>query len=246
MTGNRGIIRLSETPPRAWGRQSARQSPRGVSGNTPTGRGEDKGNVTDAIVDRKHPHGRGEDEHQNRPAVRCAGNTPTASVTWRGEDGEDPHLAWEDRSSGRDTPRAFLQSPGTQRVGKTVAALRIGNTPTGVGKTSQTPECTRRQDASQAIATGRRQKHPHGRGEDSSVQQTAIARRVMSGEKHPHGRGEDSCSIGSIASSCVRTVVAWVPETPPRAWGRPDGLPMRSLRRGLTEVETPPRAWGRR
>ena len=53
--------RLSETPPRAWGRHIRWKNAAGTLGNTPTGVGKT------AIIDerdagrRKHPHGRGED-----------------------------------------------------------------------------------------------------------------------------------------------------------------------------------------
>ncbi len=50
--------------------------------------------------------------------------------------------------------------------------------------------------------------------------------------KHPHGRGEDHIDVSALAL---------VPETPPRAWGRPPvGEPGT-----LARSETPPRAWGR-
>ncbi len=113
----------------------------------------------------------------------------------------------------------------------------VGNTPTGVGKTSG---CDRQEY--------RQGKHPHGRGEDSvaharyedeaetpprawgrppsclsrwrqwgntptGVGKTPTHWPSLSGtRKHPHGRGEDARISSQVATAM---------ETPPRAWGRP-------------------------
>ncbi len=114
----------------------------------------------------------------------------------------------------------------------------MGNTPTGVGKTSRGSCCTLNI-----------RKHPHGRGEDflglwpseskSETPPRAWGRRVSfnardkkwgntptgvgktplgfqladANQKHPHGRGED------ISPPETHTITV---ETPPRAWGRPN------------------------
>ena len=131
------------------------------------------------------------------------------------------------------------------------------NTPTCVGKTP-TPGAPQRN-------TG---KHPHVRGEDRLAYPHILSRKETpprawgrpgrpcpayrsngntptcvgktsispvsddAGEKHPHVRGEDRLS--PFTSRLV-------PETPPRAWGRPVSNCILNML-----METPPRAWGRR
>ena len=130
------------------------------------------------------------------------------------------------------------------------------NTPTCVGKTP-TPGAPQRN-------TG---KHPHVRGEDRLAYPHILSRKETpprawgrpgrpcpayrsngntptcvgktsispvsddAGEKHPHVRGEDRLS--PFTSRLV-------PETPPRAWGRPVSNCILNML-----METPPRAWGR-
>ena len=113
---------------------------------------------------------------------------------------------------------------------------RLGNTPTGVGKTQ-----------SAVTQSGRVEKHPHGRGEDYLIFKglakqpetppRAWGRRIWwqevsgvpgntptgvgktcriwpsggAGWKHPHGRGEDDLAL---------VMTTYRAETPPRAWGR--------------------------
>ena len=81
------------------------------------------------------------------------------------------------------------------------------------------------------VQGGRRRgykKHPHERGEDLQLDDTAYRffrntptsvgktpqqqRRTSAAQKHPHERGEDLIIAFSSSSSV---------ETPPRAWGRP-------------------------
>ncbi len=170
------------------------------------------------------------------------GNTPTgvgktfnsASRALRAE--KHPH------GRGEDLARGHLQAP-------------YGETPPrGVGKTPLVNTINLR-----------KRKHPHGRGEDSDILKNSKApvetpprawgrlRRSTSDKaksgntptgvgktrctrgtsrrrwKHPHGRGEDAdqgrCGGG-------------VPETPPRAWGRPglSRLPVSWLRNTPTGV----------
>ncbi len=154
----------------------------------------------------KHPHGRGEDPKWMGPEPR-----------------------------GRETPpRAW----GRLLFSFTHENL-LGNTPTGVGKTT-----TKR------VLTGRSGKHPHGRGEDNMEQDKSKGRQETPPRawgrlgafpcdyrpcrntptgvgktpsysdtrpdrwKHPHGRGEDGRALPGAGESG---------ETPPRAWGRPEG-----------------------
>ena len=195
--------RYRETPPRAWGRRQLAAIGRQGVRNTPTGVGKTIGCIKKIPPSGKHPHGRGED---------------AASPLAQKKLLETP-------------PRAWGRLPLRELDG-----IHVGNTPTGVGKTS-----CRRTDAE----CGR--KHPHGRGEDrprppsrrkgtetpprawgrlgelrgaiaflrntpTGVGKTqAILQPCSKRQKHPHGRGED-CMI--------RFKSARVPETPPRAWGR--------------------------
>ena len=51
-----------ETPPRAWGRPKFGNEVVVVHGNTPTGVGKTQSRPIKAIAEKKHPHGRGEDD----------------------------------------------------------------------------------------------------------------------------------------------------------------------------------------
>src|SRR5690606_13083815 len=53
---------LAETPPRAWGRHTGRWLAYLGMGNTPTGVGKTKKPERSTQEQRKHPHGRGEDD----------------------------------------------------------------------------------------------------------------------------------------------------------------------------------------
>ena len=195
----------SETPPRAWGRPEQTVMGVGHVGNTPTGVGKTPSARPGGTGAEKHPHGRGEDSSISRGRRRIR-ETP---------------------------PRAWGRPPNCNGMRN-----QRGNTPTGVGKTSSS--------AGTCCAV---RKHPHGRGEDplglkppfdgmetpprawgrpaeivssmpgrrntpTGVGKTRPERRRhRSRRKHPHGRGEDA-----FASATFHLM----PETPPRAWGRPD------------------------
>ena len=174
-----------ETPPRAWGRPHFEAFQTDSAGNTPTGVGKTHRAVCMRGNTWKHPHGRGEDPHartwgNSRPETpprawgrqsACfrrdtqAGNTPTgvgktqignlkSGNFWkhphgRGED-NDCMIMWSMRSE--TPPRAWgRHSNGNGGKGKG------RNTPTGVGKTAKV-----------CPSIVRRQKHPHGRGEDAA------------------------------------------------------------------------------
>ena len=159
---------------------------------------------------------------------------------WRAELQKHPHGRGEDLTTEwtkyelvETPPRAWGRLSLFSRHG-----APAGNTPTGVGKTSDSIDGL---DGSQ--------KHPHGRGEDqdnpdvsaSSLETpprawgrleinasreriegntpTGVGKTVNHARvinyfwKHPHGRGEDNLKYTTIKS--------WE-ETPPRAWGRPN------------------------
>ena len=154
-----------ETPPRAWGRPI--RSGRAVlpERNTPTGVGKTKAVTRSRRCTRKHPHGRGEDSGESlAPVSRLetpprawgrlsplavyvppVGNTPTGvgktgiclplvhivSKHPHGR-GEDPCPASRVLRRAETPPRAW-----GRLVQETLHVVRVGNTPTGVGKTQE-------------------------------------------------------------------------------------------------------------
>ncbi len=198
-----GVYSKKETPPRAWGRPIRRKPGYQIVRNTPTGVG--KTNIFSHLMvgDKKHPHGRGEDDlnpfvregHAETPPRAWGrrsyvfspnnpgGNTPTgvgktrqvpSSRTLRRK---HPHGRGEDALVS--LPMVWRAETPPRAWGRLSSRLALqsgrGNTPTGVGKTA------------------------------SSMS------KILAVKKHPHGRGEDNSAKWSI-----RTLV----ETPPRAWGR--------------------------
>ena len=193
----------------------------------------------------KHPHARGEDvgtilivsgmmetpprtwgrRHQAEGTETSRGNTPThvgktlfrLPTGWRLQ--KHPHARGEDAAVGQLNGSQQETPPRTwgRRVLFLSGGNSLRNTPTHVGKTG--PRRRRRQ--------GRR-KHPHARGEDSSIVSVGLtsmetpprtwgrpsrcASRVTPPRKHPHARGEDL-----VTPSCSNSIT----ETPPRTWGRP-------------------------
>ncbi len=94
-----------ETPPRAWGRRTARSMRKSDYGNTPTGVGKTRAEAAPTLSAKKHPHGRGEDCNR-QPVAAC----------WR----ETPPRAW-----GRhESPTTRLAAAGNTPtgVGKTLVA----------------------------------------------------------------------------------------------------------------------------
>src|SRR5690554_6803786 len=69
----------SETPPRAWGRQSAILEVCVVNGNTPTGVGKTSQTASSPAPAQKHPHGRGED---SAPGIQHCINLETPPRAW--------------------------------------------------------------------------------------------------------------------------------------------------------------------
>ncbi len=192
-----------ETPPRAWGRPSKESRRRALDRNTPTGVGKTLLSSLVLKVQKKHPHGRGEDvvgslvrdgtketppRAWGRPGVSITRrwnrrNTPTGvgktpCPKWFVRSPEKhPHGRGEDNSTYGRGLLAIETPPRAwgRRTAVTVNVNNSRNTPTGVGKTLDKP-----------ISRGWLWKHPHGRGED---------RRQF-------------------------TITGTTGETPPRAWGR--------------------------
>ena len=172
-----------ETPPRAWGRPQS-TGPLPIShGNTPTGVGKTRRAGRYSVHREKHPHGRGEDKlglpiekgiketpprawgrlMNDRTCKNCSRNTPAGvgktpdpvGATSTGEKhphgrGEDSGLMMYHVWEAETPPRAWGRLDE-----QLVEALRVRNTPTGVGKT-----------AGEFVDIFCAQKHPHGRGED--------------------------------------------------------------------------------
>ena len=94
--------------------------------------------------------------------------------------------------------------------------LRMGNTPTGVGKTHRWPHLHRRA-----------QKHPHGRGEDKRLLRPAPPppetppRAWGRPRLHRAMRWRDRNTPTGVGKTTARKHFSHQPpETPPRAWGR--------------------------
>ena len=69
------LVTITETPPRAWGRQHLFSVSVEPSGNTPTSVGKTHERRAAKEYRRKHPHERGEDRRPE-PVCRCCSETP--------------------------------------------------------------------------------------------------------------------------------------------------------------------------
>ena len=116
-------LRVTETPPRAWGRLHIALEGGQLVGNTPTGVGKTRYARRRSRAEQKHPHGRGEDRPHVLPGVGYKGTPPRA---WGRQGTADERHLWPG-----NTPRAW-----GRRKRRAALALVKGNTPTGVGKTS--------------------------------------------------------------------------------------------------------------
>ena len=204
----------AETPPRAWGRLNRLTIPLGAERNTPTCVGKTPASFSSDTHQRKHPHVRGEDsrliaEHHGQietpprawgrlglplPMLSAGGNTPTcvgktaAAISPACSRRKHPHVRGEDASLSA-TMEATLETP-PRAWGRLAAAVLAngyrGNTPTCVGKT---PALRR--------ALRRKRKHPHVRGEDSSIR----SRRAPFAETPPRAWGRQ----GSVREASVGT-----------------------------------------
>ena len=206
--------------------------------------GKTRDNGLSEPLHEKHPHGRGEDrvgglasqparETPPRAWGRPAGggpardkgrNTPTGvGKTFnlferKAKSGKHPHGRGEDRRRAEGEllqeetpPRAWGRREEADNLEE-----ELRNTPTGVGKT-----------ISRATTRGARQKHPHGRGEDTMTNEGMI----MLTETPPRAWGRPMCQ----------------PELPPRFGNTPTGVGKTAgaNQKDGTTLETPPRAWGR-
>ena len=177
------LIERMETPPRTWGRQLTTLGGSTLCRNTPTHVGKTSDRRALPLPAQKHPHARGEDIKRYL--------TPTVIA-------ETPPRTWGRRAlleglgHGEETPpRTWgrLMIPAGE-------GGRLRNTPTHVGK-------TRRRHA----ASLKLWKHPHARGEDSTLSPTSrpkietpprtwgrlfcVQEVSFYTTKHPHARGED-------------------------------------------------------
>ncbi len=154
----------TETPPRAWGRLLTGRLRLRTSGNTPTGVGKTQTFRPAAPSRQKHPHGRGEDPHGLPFCSLCletpprawgrlsrrqrrrvfSGNTPTGVgktqpvVEHVYMQQKHPHGRGEDDildSNGLDDTETPPRAWG-RLAANTITGAKIGNTPTGVGKTA--------------------------------------------------------------------------------------------------------------
>ena len=175
-----------ETPPQAWGRRKRAIERALGDRNTPTGVGKTGQTAAWRRPGQKHPHRRGEDPlfgeavelaretppqawgRLSRTVMKKSKirNTPTGVGKTSGPPSpggwawKHPHRRGEDhrhpgrRPGGVETPpQAWGRPPGTLYF-----APSSRNTPTGVGKT---PSLT--------LHSGPPEKHPHRRGEDTSM-----------------------------------------------------------------------------
>ena len=137
----------------------------GLQGNTPTCVGKTKNFLLAVRVAQKHPHVRGEDglrrtggQSRTETPPRAWGRRGSALVGPRRP--KHPHVRGEDQNTtnmamcqGETPPRAW-----GRRILRPRKGAFLGNTPTCVGKTSLL-------SSKMEI----RQKHPHVRGEDDTV-----------------------------------------------------------------------------
>ena len=179
-----------ETPPRAWGRRAEQGLDYEEVRNTPTGVGKTPRAMRRARCCRKHPHGRGEDPsriafralrretpprawgrpHADAGRGRGVGNTPTGVGKTLPLAGAAHRTRKHPHGRGEDPPAWLLVTPSPETPPRAWGRLpavtdsmsTLGNTPTGVGKTSVRPA---------SICACR--KHPHGRGEDPSPSRRA-------------------------------------------------------------------------
>ncbi len=218
-----------ETPPLAWGRRLAGVEGMRDHGNTPTRVGKTDHSHRITTRSKKHPHSRGEDHrprsntvlHEETPPLAwgrlsvlfsrplCEGNTPTRVgktewprrrfAPWE----KHPHSRGEDAAlssctvARQETPPLAWGRPPRSVEGH----VRVGNTPTRVGKTST----SRRRAA-------RDWKHPHSRGEDGMPQRSLGLRP----ETPPLAWGRPYISHRVLL--CVRNTPTRVGKTSP-----PDG-----------------------
>ena len=193
----------SGSPPRAWGRQW--EGVEKISGLrfTPTCVGKTHAKDSKGYADAVHPHVRGEDSGDGRPAVTLYRFTPTcvgktcSVARWFSVLLVHPHVRGEDFS--QHTKPAHIPGSPPRAWGRRQTRLS--------GWMFRTV-------------------HPHVRGEDTCCD--SIARVIA---VHPHVRGEDAfqcragCPVRGSSPRAWGRLVDDVPAnsdvgSPPRAWGR--------------------------
>ena len=177
------LVKLVETPPRAWGRQPAHVAHGTGEGNTPTCVGKTTADDSERRTGRKHPHVRGEDLNlgvaggqsietpprawgrllyvsncalSTRNTPTCVGKTfPKISMAFTVK--KHPHVRGEDSPLANASSEPIETPPRAwgRRVSSVWETSSPRNTPTCVGKTE-------RKESSMKLF----KKHPHVRGED--------------------------------------------------------------------------------
>ena len=252
------LQKKTETPPRAWGRQTRTHCEISAARNTPTCVGKTQRSRWQLTCTRKHPHVRGEDPRRltqtatsietpprawGRPNLTrsqiniirntptCVGKTVASLICWsaiqkhphvRGED----FRCWPALGKSLETPPRAWGRP--TRLAKKQALVR--NTPTCVGKTTDRRGWSRQPSETPPRAWGRQSHHQHPQQTRRNTP-TCVGKTFSSygssviKKKHPHVRGED-CRH-PVGPRCGG-------ETPPRAWGRPNGAGAVQVNRGNT------------
>ena len=233
--------------------------------NTPTGVGKTAWGSDVATLERKHPHGRGEDlkylpfkqyeletppRAWGRPSRRTrdkflARNTPTGVGKTLPVQKQNFHTKKHPHGRGEDLNLGLYPTPVRETPprawGRPVVPLDAvegeGNTPTGVGKTDWSRD-----------SDHNREKHPHGRGEDCDLSRHSF----LPVETPPRAWGRQHCpdrqliTEGNTPTGVGKTITpqaeSIVSKKHPHGRGE-DGLPR--IYTGCRS-ETPPRAWGRR
>ena len=255
---------ILETPPRAWGRPQPWRFEALGRGNTPTGVGTTRSIPRWRPAPVKHPHGRGDDRCDWSRAIRPAEtpprawgrlgytnpdtailrNTPTGVGTTlalrpvNGKQRKHPHGRGDDKDEQR-AHRSSLETPprawGRRRYNP-IRNSASRNTPTGVGTT-----------AGLYKPRLRREKHPHGRGDDKPAS-SPLAPRL---ETPPRAWGRPR--YRHLSHTGERNTPTGVGTTKPlhpfrrirrkHPHGRGDDIYELELEN--KRLETPPRAWGR-
>ncbi len=194
---------MVETPPRAWGRLFKNMMIFLYTGNTPTGVGKTIRHRSPGRVDKKHPHGRGED------LLFClfeCSFSETPPRAWG-----RPNECFKGGRWSRNTPTGVGKT-GTQAL----TPLGHKKHPHGRGEDAKLTLLIYAKQETPPRAWGRPDYPVHDstfdRNTPTGVGKTFVALiRESKIQKHPHGRGEDSPPPPELPAP---------PETPPRAWGR--------------------------
>ncbi|SMG63124.1 conserved hypothetical protein [methanotrophic bacterial endosymbiont of Bathymodiolus sp.] len=125
------VVMCMETPPRAWGRRRSMESQKVTVRNTPTGVGKTGTIYFYRHLQRKHPHGRGEDLHgvqfakdgeetpprawgrryNHKPRTIQVGNTPTGVGKTQGLSTDGRRLRKHPHGRGEDFAKPSTRPP---------------------------------------------------------------------------------------------------------------------------------------